>query len=208
MQTLNWRGQQLVTVVPTFTCPNHWVSLAEGGQQVQLYSGVTGGVGAQGLLDIHRQQLPFGALVFPVPDRFDMDFNNSTQVEISSSLVDGLTVDLPKINAMIDRHTDDGSVISRHYSATLVESAWRNRLNNSTMAFLLENTSMDVSTLSLFSACYLSSIMLMSLSRKQLSEWRGPAQASLESVSFVHVKLIAGKKLYLLSELVVAAVTP
>lgn len=115
----------------------------------------------ENLLDIQRQQLPFGALVFPIPDRFQED-NVSSK---SASSADGLRVDLPKINAMADCHTDDGSVISRHYSATLVESAWRNRLNNSTMAFLLENTSMDVGVLSFFSAAYLSSILLMSVSR-------------------------------------------
>lgn len=112
------------------------------------------------LLDIQRQQLPFGEMVFPVQGRYSETFNNETS--------DGLQVDLPKINAMADSHTDDGSVISRHYSATLVESAWRNRLNNSTMAFLLESTSIDASVLIVFSAVYLSSVSLMAVSRNHL----------------------------------------
>lgn len=113
------------------------------------------------LLDVQRQQLPFGELIFPVPERF----NNESKV-LSYTAADGIEISLPKITAMVDRHTDDGSVISRHYSATLVESAWRNRLNNSTMAFFLENTSMDVSSLSLFGALYLSAVMAFTLTRK------------------------------------------
>lgn len=137
------------------------------------------GVASQELLDVQRQQLPFGALVFPIPDRFEVSQSNETTSD-NHFEVDMLRVDLPKINAMADCHTDDGSVISRHYSATLVESAWRNRLNNSTMAFLVENTRMDVSAVSFFAATYLSSILLMSATRTQ-SVWR---------VShFVHVKL-------------------
>ena len=132
---------------------------------VTLY--ILDGVASQELLDVQRQQLPFGALVFPIPDRFEVTSSNETYVPDSSTDVDGLRVDLPKINAMADCHTDDGSVISRHYSATLVESAWRNRLNNSTMAFLVENTRMDVSALSFFAATYLSSILLMSATRTQ-----------------------------------------
>lgn len=117
------------------------------------------------LLDVHRQQLPFGALVFPIPDRFEVAQSNETYVADNSFEEHGLRVDLPKINSMADCHTDDGSVISRHYSATLVESAWRNRLNNSTVSFLLESTRMDVDTLSFFAASYLSSVLLMAASR-------------------------------------------
>lgn len=114
------------------------------------------------LVDVQRQQLPFGKLIFPIPERV----NNGSSTLDRYSEVDGLEIRLPKINAMADSHTDDGSVISRHYSATLVESAWRNRLNNSTMAFFYENTRMDVSALSLFAAFYLSSLMFMSFTRK------------------------------------------
>lgn len=119
-----------------------------------------GGVAAE-ILDVQRQQLPFGELIFSVPPRV----NNASVVLESLRSVDALEVNLPKIGAMADSHTDDGSVISRHYSATLVESAWRNRLNNSTMDYFLENTRMDVSSLSLFAALYLSSVLAMSLTR-------------------------------------------
>jgi hypothetical protein len=122
---------------------------------------VSGGVGAQSL-DIQRQQLPFGELIFPVLPRV----SNESAVLDSYRTKEALEVNLPKIGAMADSHTDDGSVISRHYSATLVESAWRNRLNNSTMEYFLESTKVDVSSLSLFAAVYLSSVMLMSLTRK------------------------------------------
>jgi hypothetical protein len=122
---------------------------------------VIGGAGAD-LLDVQRQQLPFGELVFPVLPRVS---NESTVLD-NLRAADALEVNLPKIGAMADSHTDDGSVISRHYSATLVESAWRNRLNNSTMAYFLESTRMDVSALSLFAALYLTSVMLMSVTRK------------------------------------------
>lgn len=122
---------------------------------------MSGGSEAQ-LLDVQRQQLPFGELIFPVPTRV----SNESTILNNLRNADALEVNLPKIGAMADSHTDDGSVISRHYSATLVESAWRNRLNNSTMEYFLENTSMDVSTISFFAATYLSSIMMMSLTRK------------------------------------------
>lgn len=121
---------------------------------------MSGGVVAD-VLDVQRQQLPFGELIFPVPPRV----NNGSVVLESFRSADALEVNLPKIGAMADSHTDDGSVISRHYSATLVESAWRNRLNNSTIDYFLENTRMDVSSLSLFAALYLSSVLLMSLTR-------------------------------------------
>lgn len=130
----------------------------------------TGSVGAQAGFDIQRQQLPFGELVFQAPEMQGFDWsNNSTVVSEldSSASLDGYRVDLPKITAMIDRHTDDGSVISRHYSATLVESAWRNRINNSTMAYLLESSVCDVNVLSLFSVLYLSSVILMAASRRK-----------------------------------------
>lgn len=113
------------------------------------------------LLDVQRQQLPFGELIFPVPPRV----NNASTVLESLKSTEAHEVNLPKIGAMADGHTDDGSVISRHYSATLVESAWRNRLNNSTMDYFLENTRMDVSLLSLFAALYLTSVLMMSLTR-------------------------------------------
>ena len=115
------------------------------------------------LIDVQRQQLPFGELIFPVPERVS---NESGTIDKYSSDLEGLEIRLPKIDAMADSHTDDGSVISRHYSATLVESAWRNRLNNSTMAYFFENTQVDVSALSLFAAFYLSSLMFMSFTRK------------------------------------------
>lgn len=126
-------------------------------------------VGAQAGLDIQRQQLPFGDLVFQAPEMNQFDWgNNSTVDELDGSAsVDGLEKDLPKIRAMIDRHTDDGSVISRHYSATLVESAWRNRINNSTMAYLVESTVTDVNVLTFFSVCYLSSVIFMAASRRK-----------------------------------------
>lgn len=129
----------------------------------------TGSVGAQAGLDIQRQQLPFGDLVFQAPEMNQFDWgNNSTVGEVDSSAsLDGLEKDLPKIRAMIDRHTDDGSVISRHYSATLVESAWRNRINNSTMAYMVESTVTDVNVLTFFSVCYLSSVIFMAASRRK-----------------------------------------
>ena len=136
---------------------------------VCIFCLLAGSVGAQAGLDIQRQQLPFGELVFQAPEMYQFEWvNNSTVAQLDgSSSLDGLKVDLPKIRAMIDRHTDDGSVISRHYSATLVESAWRNRINNSTMAYLVESTVTDVNVLSFFSVCYLSSVIFMAASRRK-----------------------------------------
>jgi len=119
---------------------------------------------ASQLLDVQRQQLPFGADIFPIPPRM----SNETAIMDDGILGSGLEIDLPKIAEMADSNTDDGSVISRHYSATLVESAWRNRLNNSTLAYLLESTTTDTATLSLFAASYVSAVFMMALSRKHL----------------------------------------
>jgi len=149
-----------------------WTQSSKVSQLTCLFCVVylTCSVGAQAGFDIQRQQLPFGELVFQAPEMQGFDWNNNSTVvsELDSSAsLDGYRVDLPKITAMIDRHTDDGSVISRHYSATLVESAWRNRINNSTMAYLLESSVCDVNVLSLFSVLYLSSVILMAASRRK-----------------------------------------